>query len=254
MPPTHFEEPKPYRLYVALYDLGPVYHWAFVVRGKMTGFLLDATVGDNERRYRKRNWDNDLSKRSITVLCDIMDLRDDDGVKYLLGVAEGIPMPDSDDQNFCQTWAESVLQRAGGNCYALRASIVWLQSGSFNVVCVTALAYGATLLTLWYTAGMNAVQVISFAPLFGFRSSAAISLIPMCIGQVCRTQDYGKRSGTALFLASFGAPRGDTHCRRYQVMRMGLPGISTCASSPQAQSLYQTASLIISEANQIVIL
>lgn len=89
----------------------------------MTGFLLDATVGDNERRYRKRNWDNDLSKRSITVLCDIMDLRDDDGVKYLLGVAEGIPMPDSDDQNFCQTWAESVLQRAGGNCYALRASI-----------------------------------------------------------------------------------------------------------------------------------
>ncbi|KAI1345933.1 major facilitator superfamily domain-containing protein [Xylaria sp. FL0043] len=77
--------------------------------------------------------------------------------------------------------------------------------GSFNTMCVTALACVATILALWYTAGTNPAQVISFAPLFGFWSGAAISLTPVCIGQVCRTEDYGKRSGTAFFLASFGA-------------------------------------------------
>ncbi|KAI0433929.1 major facilitator superfamily domain-containing protein [Xylaria sp. FL1042] len=77
--------------------------------------------------------------------------------------------------------------------------------GSFNTMCVTAFACVATILALWYTAGTNPAQVISFAPLFGFWSGAAISLTPVCIGQVCRTEDYGKRSGTAFFLASFGA-------------------------------------------------
>lgn len=71
-------------------------------------------------------------------------------------------------------------------------------------MCVTALVCVATILALWYTSGTNAAQVISFAPLFGFWSGAAISLTPVCIGQVCRTEDYGKRSGTAFFLASFG--------------------------------------------------
>lgn len=80
--------------------------------------------------------------------------------------------------------------------------------GSFNVMCATALACVATILGLWYTAGTNEAQVISFAPLFGFWSGAAISLTPVCIGRVCRTEDYGKRSGTAFFLASFGALTG----------------------------------------------
>ncbi|TGJ84417.1 hypothetical protein E0Z10_g4362 [Xylaria hypoxylon] len=80
--------------------------------------------------------------------------------------------------------------------------------GSFNTMCATALACVATILALWYTADTNTAQVISFAPLFGFWSGAAISLTPVCIGQVCRTEDYGKRSGTAFFLASFGALTG----------------------------------------------
>ncbi|KAI1438108.1 major facilitator superfamily domain-containing protein [Xylaria sp. CBS 124048] len=80
--------------------------------------------------------------------------------------------------------------------------------GSFNVMCTTALACVATILALWFTAGTNKAQVIAFAPLFGFWSGAAISLTPVCIGQVCQTEDYGKRSGTAFFLASFGVLTG----------------------------------------------
>ncbi|KAJ8126563.1 hypothetical protein O1611_g7074 [Lasiodiplodia mahajangana] len=123
MSPPRREEPKPYRLYVALYNLGSVYHWAFVVQDTNGTFLLDATVGDGHRRYRKRNWENDLSKRIMSVLCDVMDLGDDSGVENFLRIAESAPMPDPEDQNFCQTWAEDVLEKAGGNGYVLRAPI-----------------------------------------------------------------------------------------------------------------------------------
>ncbi|KAI0481644.1 major facilitator superfamily domain-containing protein [Xylaria cf. heliscus] len=80
--------------------------------------------------------------------------------------------------------------------------------GTFNTMCTTAVGCLAIILALWYTTGTNAAQIISFAPLFGFWSGAAISLTPVCIGQVCRTEDYGKRSGTAFFLASFGTLTG----------------------------------------------
>lgn len=52
-----------------------------------------------------------------------MDLEDDTGVEYFLRVSESAPMPGHEDQNFCQSWVENVLQKAGEDGYALRASI-----------------------------------------------------------------------------------------------------------------------------------
>lgn len=46
---------------------------------------------------------------------------------------------------------------------------------------------------------------MAFAVLFGFWSGAAISLTSVCIAQVCKVEDIGKRIGTAFFIASFGA-------------------------------------------------
>ena len=40
--------------------------------------------------------------------------------------------------------------------------------------------------------------------LFGFWSGAAISLTPVCIQQVCKTEDIGKRTGTTFTISSFG--------------------------------------------------
>ncbi|TRX94877.1 hypothetical protein FHL15_004338 [Xylaria flabelliformis] len=91
--PNQSEEPKPYRLYVALYNLGLI----FV---------------------------NDLFKETTTVLCDVMDLKDDNGVEKLQDIAESAPIyDDEEDKSFCRTWVENVLQRAGENGYALRAPI-----------------------------------------------------------------------------------------------------------------------------------
>ncbi|OTA98286.1 hypothetical protein M426DRAFT_116769 [Hypoxylon sp. CI-4A] len=80
--------------------------------------------------------------------------------------------------------------------------------GTFNVMCATAATCSAMILALWLTAGTNETAITAFAPLFGFWSGAAISLTPVCIGQVCNTENYGKRTGTAFFIAGFGALTG----------------------------------------------
>ncbi|KAJ6786347.1 hypothetical protein PWT90_04737 [Aphanocladium album] len=76
--------------------------------------------------------------------------------------------------------------------------------GVFNTMCVTACACATFILALWYTAGQHEDMITAFAVIFGFWSGAAISLTPVCVGQVCRIEDLGKRNGTAFFVASFG--------------------------------------------------
>ncbi|PYH93117.1 MFS general substrate transporter [Aspergillus ellipticus CBS 707.79] len=76
--------------------------------------------------------------------------------------------------------------------------------GRFNVMALTALVCGIMTLALWYNAGTSEAAIISYAVLFGFWSGAAISLTPVCIAQVCRVEDIGKRNGTTFTLVSFG--------------------------------------------------
>ncbi|KAM6522808.1 hypothetical protein FALCPG4_012423 [Fusarium falciforme] len=80
--------------------------------------------------------------------------------------------------------------------------------GTFNTMCITAFICAAFILTLWLTADGEEVRTTSFTILFGFWSGAAISLTPVCVSQVCKIEDYGKRNGTAFFIASFGALTG----------------------------------------------
>ena len=77
--------------------------------------------------------------------------------------------------------------------------------GTFNTMCVTAGACAALILGLWLTAAGDEAKTIAFTMLFGFWSGTGISVTPVCISRVCRIEDYGKRNGTAFFVASFGA-------------------------------------------------
>ncbi|KAI1743601.1 hypothetical protein F4680DRAFT_444878 [Xylaria scruposa] len=101
--PNHSEKPKLYRLYVALYNLGVT----FV---------------------------NDLFKDTTTVLCDVMDLRDDNGVEQLQEIAESAPIYDDGDKSFCRTWVENVLQKAGEEGYTLRAPIEQIRETVLQLV------------------------------------------------------------------------------------------------------------------------
>lgn len=80
--------------------------------------------------------------------------------------------------------------------------------GRFNVMICTALVCSVLTLALWFKAGDNLAAIICYAVLFGFWSGAAISLTPVCISQVCATEDYGKRNGTTFTISSIGTLTG----------------------------------------------
>ncbi|KAJ6114964.1 monocarboxylate transporter [Penicillium sp. IBT 16267x] len=76
--------------------------------------------------------------------------------------------------------------------------------GRFNVMILNACMCSVLTLALWYNAADNLPAIICYTVLFGFWSGAAISLAPVCISQVCATEDYGKRVGTTWTIVSFG--------------------------------------------------
>lgn len=76
--------------------------------------------------------------------------------------------------------------------------------GRFNVMVLTSLICSLLTLALWLEASNNLPSIICYAVLFGFWSGAAISLTPVCISQVCATEDYGKRNGTTFTIVSVG--------------------------------------------------
>ncbi|OOO10547.1 major facilitator superfamily MFS_1 [Aspergillus oryzae] len=80
--------------------------------------------------------------------------------------------------------------------------------GRFNVMVLTSFICGVLTLGLWLKAGVNIAAIICYAVLFGFWSGAAISLTPVCISQVCATEDYGKRNGTTFTIVSVGTLTG----------------------------------------------
>ncbi|KAL3456269.1 major facilitator superfamily domain-containing protein [Aspergillus heterothallicus] len=80
--------------------------------------------------------------------------------------------------------------------------------GRFNVMIVTSLVCSILTLALWLPIKVNTAGVICYAVLFGFASGAAISLTPVCISQVCRVEEYGRRNGTTFTVASIGTLTG----------------------------------------------
>lgn len=77
--------------------------------------------------------------------------------------------------------------------------------GTFNTMCITALVCALSIMCIWLTDDGSEAHTTAFTVLFGFWSGAAISLTPVCVSRVCDIEDYGKRNGTAFFVASFGA-------------------------------------------------
>ena len=53
------------------------------------------------------------------------------------------------------------------------------------------------------TKGHHLVLFYIFAPLFGFGSGSIISMAPVCLGQLCKVDQYGQYYGTSYSLVSF---------------------------------------------------
>ncbi|KAF2017620.1 MFS general substrate transporter [Aaosphaeria arxii CBS 175.79] len=90
--------------------------------------------------------------------------------------------------------------------------------GRFNSMIATLALCAATSVTLWLPTAVltptpeNAptikALIIVFAVTFGFASGSNISLTPVCVGQLCETNQYGRYYATCYTIVSFGTLTG----------------------------------------------
>lgn len=76
--------------------------------------------------------------------------------------------------------------------------------GRFNTVILTLALCLISTLAVWLPAANSIPMTITYAALFGFASGSNISLTPVCIGQLCKTQDYGKYFSMCYMIVSIG--------------------------------------------------
>lgn len=77
--------------------------------------------------------------------------------------------------------------------------------GCFNVMIITTFICSVITFALWLPSQSNHAAILGYAVLFGFWSGSAISLSPVCVAQISRTEEFGKRYGTTYFLVSLGS-------------------------------------------------
>ena len=86
--------------------------------------------------------------------------------------------------------------------------------GRFNSMIILLVLCGLAAMGLWlpatliHTPNIIRSMAISFTLLFGFASGANISLTPVCVGQLCKTDEYGRYYATCYTLVSFGTLTG----------------------------------------------
>lgn len=92
--------------------------------------------------------------------------------------------------------AGSALGRSFSGCVSDRI-------GRFNTMLLTLIWTLVVTLGLWLPIGDNLVVFYVFAPLFGFGSGSIISMAPVCLGQLCRADEYGQYYGTSYSVVAF---------------------------------------------------
>ncbi|KAK4165805.1 putative transporter [Cladorrhinum sp. PSN259] len=74
--------------------------------------------------------------------------------------------------------------------------------GPFNASIIFTFLTSVVCFAIWLPVGATKGGLIAFALIFGFTSGSNISLMPVSIGKLCPTRDYGRYFGTAYTLIS----------------------------------------------------
>ena len=75
--------------------------------------------------------------------------------------------------------------------------------GRFNVAIGTLVILGIVMLVGWLPFGNDLTSMYVISALYGFFSGSIFSLLPVCCGQISKTEDFGKRYATMYFCVSF---------------------------------------------------
>lgn len=88
-------------------------------------------------------------------------------------------------------------------------------AGRFNAMVVTIFFCLASVFGLWLPSNYLAESSKAFIPLivvfaifFGFASGSGIGLTPVCVGQLCKVENYGRYYATCYTVVSFGSLTG----------------------------------------------
>lgn len=77
--------------------------------------------------------------------------------------------------------------------------------GRFNILLSLAVVTLLVMASVWIPIGShNEATLYAVVAVFGFGSGGWISLAPVCAGQLCRTEEYGRFYGTVYSVAAFG--------------------------------------------------
>lgn len=80
--------------------------------------------------------------------------------------------------------------------------------GRFNVMIFCSFVCTFAILGIWLNFGSGLPGLVYFAVLYGFFSGPAYSLTPVCVAQLCRTEEYASRYGTAYGVVSIATLAG----------------------------------------------
>ncbi|KAH8433459.1 MCT family MFS transporter [Aspergillus melleus] len=80
--------------------------------------------------------------------------------------------------------------------------------GRFNTLIITNILCLVAILGIWMPANGNIVAVVIFSVVFGFASGSNLSLVPVCVGELCPTEEYGRFYTTVYTIVSLGALTG----------------------------------------------
>lgn len=79
------------------------------------------------------------------------------------------------------------------------------QMGRFNMLLFLALVTLIVMASVWIPFGAHGEATLyAVVAIYGFGSGGWVSLAPVCAGQLCRTEEYGRFYGTIYSVAAFG--------------------------------------------------
>ncbi|KAI9889460.1 MAG: hypothetical protein M1814_005323 [Vezdaea aestivalis] len=80
--------------------------------------------------------------------------------------------------------------------------------GRFNAMIITVIMCIVAIFALWLPAGNSVGMLVAFTLFFGFASGSNICLTPVCVGQLCKTRDYGRYYAACYSVVSLGTLTG----------------------------------------------
>jgi MFS family permease len=76
--------------------------------------------------------------------------------------------------------------------------------GRFNTLILTNGLCLIAVLGVWMPAKGNLIALVIFSVVFGFASGSNISLVPVCVGELCPLENYGRYYTTVYTIVSLG--------------------------------------------------